>query len=154
MEAYPHHYAVDASARITGSVTLSADGLPPLQTAPPAQFDGPGDLWSPETLLVGAVADCYVLTFRAIARASNLSWTALHCSAEGRLDRAEGGARFTELTLNVRLTIPPNTDAERARRLLEKAERACLITNSLTLTPRLNCAVETVRDEEVAADAS
>jgi organic hydroperoxide reductase OsmC/OhrA len=151
MESYPHHYSVDASARTDGNVVLSAAGIPALQTAPPAQFDGPGDLWSPETLFVAAVADCFVLTFRAIARASKLSWTALRCDAEGRLDRADGTTRFTQLTLDAHLTVPPTTDTEKARRLLEKAEKACLITNSLALTPLLTCDVETVHDEGLSA---
>ena len=142
MQAYPHHYAVDASAQATGDVALSATGLPPLQTAPPSQFDGPGDRWSPETLLVGAVADCFILTFRAVARASNLSWTVLRCAAEGQLDRVEGIARFTQMALRARLTVPPGTDADKARRLLEKAEKACLITNSLAFTPTLTCEIE------------
>ncbi|MGD0945810.1 MAG: OsmC family protein [Candidatus Binatia bacterium] len=142
MEAYPHHYAVDASAQATGDVTLSAAGLPALQTAPPSQFDGPGDRWSPETLFVGAVADCFALTFRAVARASNLSWTVLHCAAEGQLDRVEGITRFTQMALRARLTVPPGTNADKARRLLEKAEKACLITNSLAFTPTLSCEIE------------
>ena len=142
MQAYPHHYAVDASAQATGDVALSATGLPPLQTAPPSQFDGPGDRWSPETLLVGAVADCFILTFRAVARASNLSWTVLRCAAEGQLNRVEGIARFTQMALRARLTVPPGTDADKARRLLEKAEKACLITNSLAFTPTLSCEIE------------
>jgi peroxiredoxin-like protein len=142
MEAYPHHYAVNASGQPTGDVALSATGLPPLQTAPPPQFDGPGDRWSPETLLVGAVADCFTLTFRAVARASNLSWTALRCAAEGQLDRVEGVTRFTQIALRAQLTVPPGTDAEKARRLLEKAEKACLITNSLAFTPTLSCEIE------------
>jgi len=143
MEAYPHHYAVDGSAQPTGDVTLSAAGLPPLQTAPPAQFDGPGDRWCPETLLVGAVADCFILTFRAVARASNLPWTALRCAVEGQLDRVEGITRFTQMALRAQLTVPPGTDADKARRLLEKAEKGCLITNSLALTPVLSCQIET-----------
>jgi len=141
-EAYPHHYVVDATARATGDVSLSAAGLPPLQTAPPPQFDGPGDRWSPETLFVAAVADCFILTFRAIARASNLSWTALRCATEGQLERVEGVTRFTQMALRARLTVPPGTDADRARRLLEKAEKTCLITNSLAFTPTLSCEIE------------
>ena len=38
-----------------------------------AEFGGPGDLWSPETMLAGAVAGCFILTFRAAARASSAS---------------------------------------------------------------------------------
>lgn len=143
MQPYPHEYSVEASAAATGPVTLSSQGLPSLETAPPREFDGPGDRWSPETLLVGAVADCFTLSFRAIAAASRLSWTALRCRVEGRLDRAEGVARFTEMTLRVRLEIPPGVEVERARRLLEKSEKACLITNSLRLTPVLACEIET-----------
>jgi len=143
MQPYPHEYSVEASAAATGPVTLSSQGLPSLETAPPREFDGPGDRWSPETLLVGAVADCFTLSFRAIAAASKLEWTALRCRAEGKLDRSEGVARFTEMTLRVRLEIPPGVEVERARRLLEKSEKACLITNSLRLTPVLACEIET-----------
>ena len=57
MHPYPHHYTVHARAEATGDVDLDADRLPTLKTAPPAEFDGPGDLWSPETLLCAAVAD-------------------------------------------------------------------------------------------------
>jgi len=57
MHPYPHLYTVQASASPEGDVPLACAGLPTLTTAPPAEFDGPGDRWSPETLLVGAVAD-------------------------------------------------------------------------------------------------
>ncbi|MEO8601359.1 MAG: OsmC family protein [bacterium] len=149
MESYPHFYSVDASALATGNVVISADDVPSLQTAPPVQFGGPGDLWSPETLLVAAAADCFVLTFRAMASASNLSWTALHCDAKGRLERIDGTARFTQLALHAHLTVPPATDIEKARRLLEKAEKGCLITNSLALTSVLTCDIETMDDERL-----
>lgn len=154
MQSYPHFYSIEASAQATGNVTLSAEGLPVLQTAPPAQFDGPGDQWSPETLLVAAAADCFALTFRAIAQASNLSWTALRCNATGRLDRLEGITRFTRFELRAHLTVPLGTDPGRARRLLEKAEKTCLITNSLALTPTLVCEIQTTANEGIAARAS
>jgi peroxiredoxin-like protein len=153
MQPLPHEYYVVASGKVTGNVLLSGPGLPLLQTGPPVQFGGPGDQWSPETLLVAAAADCFILTFRAIARASNLLWTALDCNAEGRLDRADGTTRFTQLTLHAHLTVPAATDTEKARRILEKAEKACLIGNSLALTPVLTCDVNTVEAERFAAHA-
>ena len=133
MDPYPHYYAVHAAAETEGTVAISAAQLPPLQTAPPTQYGGPGDQWSPETLLVAAAADCFVLTFRAIARASSLAWSSLICDADGKLDRTDGITRFTELTLRARLVLAAGADVERARRLLEKAEKACLITNSLAV---------------------
>ena len=82
-------------------------------------------------MLVAASADCLILTFRAIARASKLPWLRLDCEAEGVLDRVEGVTRFTEVRLNARLVLPAGGDMERGRRLLEKAEKSCLITCSL-----------------------
>jgi len=137
MEAYPHRYAAQASAAATGSVVLTGEGLPALSTASPPQFGGPGGQWSPETLFVGVVADCFILTFRAVAAASKLEWTRLECAAEGALDRVAGVTRFTALRLTARLVLPATGDAERARVLLEKAERGCLIVNSLNVRPSL-----------------
>jgi hypothetical protein len=42
--------------RNPGEVLLLTGGPPrPLRSLPPAAFGGPGDRWSPETLLVGAI---------------------------------------------------------------------------------------------------
>jgi peroxiredoxin-like protein len=141
MQAYPHHYDVHAAAETAGSVLVHSEGLPTLVTAPPPQYGGPGDQWSPETLLVAAAADCFILTFRGVAAASKLAWRHLDCNAEGVLDRAEGVVRFTELHLRARLVLPTGGDTERAKRLLEKAEAACLVTNSLLLHPTLTAEV-------------
>ena len=143
MTAYPHEYEVAASGAPEGPVSVSSPGLEPLETAAPAQFGGPGDRWSPETLFVGAAVDCFILTFRAISRASQLPWTQLRCTGRGTLDRLEGGMRFTALALDVQLVVPPGVEADRAKRLLEKAEKSCLITRSLAFEPTLVTAVQT-----------
>ena len=143
MQEFPHRYAVSADADAEGNVTVRSAGLPTVTTASPPQFGGAGGLWSPETLLVAAAADCLVLTFRAIAAASKLSWRRLACDAEGTLDRKDGVVRFTELQLAARLVVPPGVDTERARRVLDKAEASCLITNSLALRPTLAAEIVT-----------
>jgi peroxiredoxin-like protein len=142
MEPHPHRYDVQARAATDGSVLIESRGLPTLRTAPPTQYGGPGDQWSPETLLVAAAADCFVLTFRAVAAASKLGWQRVDCDAAGVVDRRDGVVRFTELHLRARLILPPGGDAARAKRLLEKAEASCLVTKSLALDPTL--AVEVV----------
>lgn len=142
MEPFPHHYPVQASAGPSGSVTLAAPGLPPLSSSAPREFGGPGDEWSPESLLCAAVADCFTLTFRAIAQASKLEWKRLELDVEGTVDRVEGGPRFTALTLRARLSAP-GADEARARRLLEKAEQGCLVTRSLAVAPTLEAQIAT-----------
>jgi organic hydroperoxide reductase OsmC/OhrA len=141
MKPYPHHYRVEASAAAGASATLTSNALPAIETAPPEEYGGPGNRWSPETLLVGAVADCFVLTFEAIARASGLAWTRLCATASGTLDRVEGGARFTAMHVDASLTVPAGVDEARARRLLEKAERGCLVTRSLNCPATLEARV-------------
>jgi len=141
MQDLPHHYRVAAKANPEGEVRLSADKLEDIPSAPPAEFGGPGDKWSPESLLVAAVADCFILSFRAIARASKLAWISLECDAEGKLERIERTMKFTELTVYARLVVPPETDEQKARRILEKAEESCLVTNSMTATRHLNAEV-------------
>src|SRR6516164_5817216 len=106
MAAFPHRYSVKGSGRPTGDVELTAERLPTLRSASPAEFDGPGDRWSPETLLVGAVADCFILTFRAIARASKLPWISLDCGVTGTLDRVDRVSQFTRFDITVSLVVP------------------------------------------------
>lgn len=141
MQNLPHHYQVTANAQAEGDVALDAAGLPPLVTAPPAEFGGPGDRWSPETLLCGAVADCFVLTFRAIARASKLSWTSLEVGVTGTLDRVERVTQFTAFAVHAKLVVPAGTNQEQAQRLLAKAEQGCLVTNSLKAPSHLEAEV-------------
>lgn len=141
MQDLPHHYHVKANAAADGDVKLSADNLPMLLSAPPAEFGGSGDRWSPESLLVAAIADCFVLTFRAIARASKLDWVSLSCEVEGTLDRVEKVTSFTAFKITATLHVPADTEEPRAHRLLEKAEAGCLITNSLSGTTQLNAVI-------------
>ena len=142
MQALPHRYRVKGSGRITGDVELTAERLAMLQSASPAEFGGPGDRWSPETFLVGAVADCFILTFRAVANASALSWTSLDCDVTGTLDRVDRVTQFTHFEITAHLVVPAGVDADKAQHALEKAERSCLISRSLKASVALVATVE------------
>ena len=137
VQDYPHYYPATATASADGSVTVTSPGLIELDTAPPAEFGGPGDLWSPETLLVASVANCFILTFRAVARASKLEWQALKCDVSGVLERVDKVTRFTAFEVRAVLDVPEGANEAKALRLLEKAEQVCLITNSMTAEVRL-----------------
>lgn len=132
MQDYPHHYVVRADAPEQGIINVSSAGLETLPSLAPAEFGGPGDLWSPETFLVAAVADCFILTFRAVARGSHFEWNSLECEVDGILDRVDRVTRFTEFHVKVTLHVPQGTDQHKAERLVEKSDHVCLVTNSLT----------------------
>lgn len=132
MQALPHVYATRATGAAGGNVQLSVPDLPDIMCNGPAEFGGPCDQWSPETLLMASVASCFILTFRAIARASKLEWLHLDCSSQGTLDRSGKGLQFTRIVTHVQLTVPVATSSEACQRALEKAERDCLVANSLS----------------------
>jgi peroxiredoxin-like protein len=143
VDPLPHHYSVTAEGGGEGTVTLQAPRVTAIASAPPEEFDGPGDQWSPETLLLAAVADCFLLSFRAVAAASKFEWISLQCETNGTLDRVDRITRFTEITNTAILRIPAGTRESRARSLLEKAEQVCLISNSLNTTVRLSVSLQT-----------
>jgi len=131
MKAYPHHYSVKARGSASGAVPVTSQGLPELATAPPPEFDGPGGTWSPETLLVAAIADCFILTFRGVSRAAKFPWERLECEVEGVLDKVAGVTQFCRYTTRATLTVVQRTDQAKAHELLERAEKVCLVANSL-----------------------
>ncbi len=141
MHPYPHLYTVSAAGSSTGNVSVTAAQLPTLETAPPPEFDGPGGVWSPETLLCASLADCFLLTFRAVARLAKLEWRRVECRVEGVLDRVERVSQFTRFRTFATLTVPPGTDVAKARELLERAEHTCLISNSVRGTRALEAQV-------------
>jgi peroxiredoxin-like protein len=133
----PHRYEVRIAGGADGYAQLLGAGVPALRTAPPLEFDGPGDAWSPEQLLLAAVAACFLMTFRSVAAASRIEFTSLSVEAEGVVDRVDGRTRFTEIILRPRPAVPAGVDAARLRRALEKAEQACLVSASLNTSIRL-----------------
>ncbi|MGO9037961.1 MAG: OsmC family protein [Steroidobacteraceae bacterium] len=143
MKPYPHVYQVRAQGSASGAVRVSSADLPDVQTAPPPEFGGPGAVWSPETLLVASIADCFILTFRGVARAAHLEWDSLDAQVEGTLERMAGVTQFTRYATRAILTVKPNADHAKARELLERAEKICLVANSLRGERLLDATVNT-----------
>jgi peroxiredoxin-like protein len=137
MKPLPHLYDVRLAGGPEGHATVSVSGAPDLRAAPPLDFDGPGDAWSPEHLLLAAVETCFLFTLRAVARASRIEFTRLELAASGTVDKQDGVMRFTEIVLRPRLALQAGVDRERALRALEKSEKACLVSASLSTPIRL-----------------
>jgi peroxiredoxin-like protein len=137
MKPLPHVYEITLSSTPTGYATFLTNGVPALRSAPPRDFGGPGDAWSPEHLLLASVATCFIFTFRAVAESSKFEFLSLELSGSGTVDRKDGSTRFTDVVLRSRLTLPKGADPERAKRMLEKGKNACLVTASLSVPIRL-----------------
>ncbi len=111
---------------------LCSSVLPCLHVDAPPEFKGHEGSWTPEHLFVGAVNSCFMTTFLAIAENSKLDFVSFKAAADGKLEKLDGqGFIMTQIVLHPTLTISHARDAERASRILEKAERHCLISNSV-----------------------
>lgn len=124
-----------SSARWTSGkrgVTAGQDVEPPIHFSAPPEFQGEPGAWTPEHFFTSAIATCFITTFQAIASFSKFLMAALDVSVEGKVEKVEGGYRFTRVIVRPVLTIQNEADRERGLRLLEKAEKACLISRSLS----------------------
>ncbi|GAA4097372.1 OsmC family protein [Zhongshania borealis] len=132
MNQLPHLYSVSVAASPEGSLRAFADHLPEIKVNAPVQFDGPGDQWSPEELLMAAAANCFVLSFRTVAGIAKLDWVSIECSSSGELDKVERSMVFTKMTNKVRLVVADPVSKSKAETLLRKAEAICIVSNSLS----------------------
>jgi len=145
MQALPHNYSVSFKTQPESEVFLKADNLPDLKVAPPANFGGPGDHWSPEDMLVAAVSSCFLFSFKAVAGIARLEWTGFDCQCTGTLDKMEDNPRkmaFTNFDIQVKLTINSEEDRAKAEKLLHKAGDSCLVSNSLNSEKSLSIVID------------
>jgi organic hydroperoxide reductase OsmC/OhrA len=141
MKSLPHEYEVGLQGASAGYATLSAHGLPKLTAAPPPQYDGPGDAWSPEHLLLASVSACFLFTFRALAKASKLDLFDVDIRTTGTVARESGVTRFTEIVVHANVTAQAAADVDRLHRAIEQTERHCLVSSSLTTPVRVQVTV-------------
>jgi organic hydroperoxide reductase OsmC/OhrA len=62
MKPLQHVYTAQLSGGPDGYGMVCSSSLPDIRVAPPQDFDGPGDPWSPEHLLLAAVESCFLFT--------------------------------------------------------------------------------------------
>jgi peroxiredoxin-like protein len=110
-------------------------------TAPP-QFGGVEGRWTPEDLLLTALASCFTTTFHAIAGYSKFKYTDLAVEAEGTVSKTDTGYGFNEIVIRPNLTIASEEDRQRAISLLHKAKELCLVSRALAAPQRFEIQVE------------
>lgn len=111
-------------------------------TAPP-EFGGMEGRWTPEDLLMTALASCFTTTFHAIAGFSKFAYTDLAVEAEATVRKTDSGYGFSEIVIRPRLTIANEEQRETAIRLLQKSEGLCLVSRALAVAPKVEAQIET-----------
>lgn len=144
-QAHFYEVGVEWKADRMGEMT-SPDFDNKLEVVTPPQFaKGIPNKWSPEHLLVAAVNSCLMTTFLAIAENSRLEYESFVSKGIGKLEMVDGKYMISEIELHPVLTIPNEADMEKAQRILQKSEAACLISNSvkskIIFTPEIKIAL-------------
>jgi organic hydroperoxide reductase OsmC/OhrA len=121
-----------SSTALRSGVVVVEEVEPSIAFSAPSEFQGEPGRWTPEHFFLASIAGCFVSTFSGIANFSKFEFLSLELEVEGIIEKDEGGWRFTRVNLRPRLRIGLGKDRERANRLLEKAEKTCLVARSLT----------------------
>jgi peroxiredoxin-like protein len=133
---YSYHASAQWHQHDRGFVELEQGAPRLINFSAPPEFGGEPGFWTPEHFLLAAVASCFVATFRAVANASKLDFQGIEVAVDGMIEKESGGFRFTKIRVKPVAIVFAEQERERTQRLLEKAEKACLVTRSLS------CAVE------------
>lgn len=142
-----HHYEVNVSWQdnrlgVMCSPELNQEQNNCIQVATPPEFPkGIPGIWSPEHLFTAAVSSCLMTTFLAVAENSKLEFSSFTCKSKGVLDQIDGKYLMTEVILEPTVTISKEEDRSRAERVLQKAEAACLISNSIKSKVTMNAQI-------------
>lgn len=133
MATFPHVYTTNAKGNSEETVLkLSSEKLPTLDISSPPEFNGPEGYWSPETFFSGAIASCFILTFKAVARGMKITWKDLNVDVDASLDKVEGKLFFNRVDIFVTLTVSDKDIPEETYvKALTKAETACLVSQSI-----------------------
>jgi len=110
-------------------------------TAPPA-FGGLEGRWTPEDLLLCAVASCYTTTFRTLAEYSKFEYTDLQVEADGVINKGASGYSFGEVSIHANLTISQEEERVQASKLLHKAKELCLVSRALSVEQKFESRVQ------------
>jgi len=135
----PHYYSIDInwnSGRkgLMCSPELSSPeaSLGCIEVATPPEFPkGIPGIWSPEHLFTASVASCLMTTFLSVAENSKLDFGYFICHAKGKLETVDGKMIMSEVQLFPEVAVANDTEKTKAIKVLDKAEKACLISNSI-----------------------
>ncbi len=130
MQRFPMEYGVELHKTDGDPMEIAAGHRRRLVVGLPSELGGSAEWWSPEHLLVAAVASCMSGTFFALAERAKIHVGSYHSRASGLLDRFDGRTAFSSIHLDVVITVLVG-DVERTRAVAIDAKKRCFVAASL-----------------------
>jgi organic hydroperoxide reductase OsmC/OhrA len=143
--------AAEYTYRVSAWWTSGRTGLAKCESSPntihfseAAELGGLQGRWTPEQLLLCALAGCFTTTFNDLARAMKFEYTDLEVEIEGSVRRNRNtGPNFSEILIRPRLTVNSEEQREAGLNLLRKTKAVCLISRAIAVPQTLEALVET-----------
>jgi len=115
-----------------------------LASSDPA-FRGDKAKHNPEDLLLASVSSCHMLWYLHLCAVAGIITDYIDGATGIMIETANGGGKFTEITLNPTVTITDISMKEKANELHKKANELCFVANSLNF-PVYHKPVCTIKD--------
>jgi organic hydroperoxide reductase OsmC/OhrA len=116
---------------------VTAAGPPAIAGSSDPSFRGDSERWNPEQLLVAALSQCHLLSYLHLCADSKVVVVAYEDHPEGvMIETADGGGRFTEVTLKPIVTVADPSITDAALDLHGRAHELCFIANSVNFPVR------------------
>src|SRR4051812_37829150 len=142
--------AAEYTYRVSAWWTSDRAGLARCESSPstihfsdPAELGGVQARWTPEQLLLCALASCFTTTFNEVARASRFHYTDLEIEVEGSVRRNRAaGCNFNEILIRPRLTVHSQDQCEAGLALLQRTKVLCMVSRAIAAPQTLEPAVQ------------
>jgi organic hydroperoxide reductase OsmC/OhrA len=119
-------------------IAKSAATLNAIHFARPTAHGGLEGRWTPEDLLLCAIASCFTTTFRAVTQNSKFDYADLQVEVAGDIDSTDGRNQFSEVLIRPKLTILRDADQSQAVALLHQAAQLSLVSRALAIGQRFD----------------
>jgi organic hydroperoxide reductase OsmC/OhrA len=145
--------AAEYNYRVSAWWTSGRTGLAKCESSPntihfseAAELGGLQGRWTPEQLLLCALAGSFITTFADIARGLKFDYTDLEVEIEGSVRRSRAtGCNFNEILIRPRLIVKCEEQSEAGLNLLRRTQSVCTISRAITVPQTLEPTVETVK---------
>ena len=137
--------------RVSAWWTSGRTGLAKCESSPntihfseAAELGGLQGRWTPEQLMLCALAASFTTTFHEMARTAKFEFTDMEVEIEGTVRRNRStGCNFDEILIRPRLTVQVEEQYEAGLSLLRKTKSVCMISRAITIPQTLEPTVET-----------
>ena len=143
--------AAEYTYRVSAWWTSGRTGLAKCESSPntihfseAAELGGLQGRWTPEQLLLSALAGSFTTTFSDVAHTAKFGYTDLEVEIEGCVHRNRNpGCNFSEILIRPRLTVVSEEQREAGLALLRKTKAQCMISRAISVQQTLEPVVET-----------